>query len=101
MAISEAEVKHVAALSKLEISDEEISMFTEQLGDIIDMVEYLDEVDTTGVPVTVNVVHNETVLRPDTVAQDNTREELLRNVPDKENGYIRVPVIIEDGGAGA
>ena len=42
-------IKHVATLSKLEISDEEIAMFTEQLGDIIDMVEYLDEVDTTGV----------------------------------------------------
>ena len=43
----------------------------------------------------MNVVHNETVLRPDIVAQDNTREELLRNVPDKENGYIRVPPLLK------
>ncbi len=50
MAISEEQVKHVAKLAKLSFNDEERHAFTDQLGKIIDMVELLEEVDTTGVP---------------------------------------------------
>lgn len=49
MAIEESEVRHVAKLAKLSFADHEILHFTEQMSDIIDMVEQLKEVDTTGV----------------------------------------------------
>lgn len=54
MAIEEKEVRHVAKLAKLTFADNEILHFTEQMSDIIDMVEQLNEVDTTGVPVTTH-----------------------------------------------
>ena len=50
MAITEEQVRHVAKLAKLEFAPHEIKHFTEQLGDIIDMVEQLEAVDTTDVP---------------------------------------------------
>ena len=54
MAIEESEVRHVAKLAKLSFADHEILHFTEQMSDIIDMVEQLKEVDTTGVEVTTH-----------------------------------------------
>ena len=79
MAITEEQVKHVAKLSKLSFSEEELADFTNQLDKIIDMVELLEEVDTTGMD----------------------RKELMRNVPESENGYIKVPAIMDNGEAGA
>ncbi len=101
MAISEGQIKHVAKLSKLAFPEEELHGFTEQLGKIIDMVETLGEVDTEGVPVTTNVIYNKSVMREDVAVPGTDRELLMKNVPEKENGYIKVPVIIENGEAGA
>lgn len=101
MAISEEQIKHVAKLSKLAFSEEELHGFTDQLGKIIDMVETLSEVETEGVPVTTNVIHNKSVMRKDEAEKGTDRDLLMKNVPDSENGYIRVPVIIDNGEAGA
>ncbi|WP_122646940.1 Asp-tRNA(Asn)/Glu-tRNA(Gln) amidotransferase subunit GatC [Enterococcus mediterraneensis] len=101
MAISEEQVKHVAKLAKLSFSDEERHEFTTQLGKIIDMVELLDEVDTTGVPFTSNVVETVNVMRPDRAQAGWDRDELLKNVPETEDGFIKVPAIIDNGEAGA
>lgn len=101
MAISEEQVKHVAKLSKLAFSDEELHAFTEQLGKIIEMVETLEEIDTTGVPFTSHVVDSINVLREDKAVEGWNREELLRNVPESEDGFIKVPAIIDNGEAGA
>lgn len=101
MAISTEQIKHVAKLSKLKFSDEELASFTDQLGQIIDMVETLSEVDTEGVPVTTNVIHNHNVMRPDIAEKGTDRDLLMKNAPASEAGYIKVPVIIDNGEAGA
>lgn len=101
MAISEEQVKHVAKLAKLSFSDDELQDFTVQLGKIIDMVETLGEVDTEGVPFTSNVVDTINVLRKDEAAEGWNRDELMRNVPESENDFIKVPAIIDNGEAGA
>ena len=101
MGIKVEQVKHVAKLSKLAFSAEELDGFTEQLNKIIEMVETLGEVDTTGVPVTTNVYYNDTVMREDVAEPGTDRELLMKNVPASEAGYIKVPVIIENGEAGA
>ena len=84
MAISEEQVKHVA-----------------QLGKIIDMVETLEEVDTTGVPFTSNVAETINVMREDVTTGGWDRDELMKNVPESEEGFIKVPAIIDNGEAGA
>lgn len=101
MAISEEQVKHVAKLAKLSFSDNERQEFTTQLGKIIEMVETLEEVDTEGVPFTSNVVETINVIREDQAVEGWNREELLRNVPESDNGFIKVPAIIDNGEAGA
>ena len=98
MAISEEQVKHVAKLAKLAFADEELASFTDQLGKIIDM---LEEVDTEGVPFTSNVVETVNVMRQDRAQAGWNREELLKNVPETEDGFIKVPAIIDNGEAGA
>lgn len=101
MAISEEQVKHVAHLAKLSFSQEELQGFTEQLGKIIDMFELLGEVDTEGVPFTSNVTESINVMREDVAVEGWNRDELLRNVPETEDGFIKVPAIIDNGEAGA
>lgn len=100
MAISEEQVKHVAKLAKLSFSDDELHEFTSQLGKIIDMVETLEEVDTEGVPFTSNVAETINVMREDIAAEGWNRQELMRNVPESEDGFIKVPAIIDNGEAG-
>lgn len=98
MKISEAEVRHVAKLSKLEFSDQETAEFATTLSKIVDMVELLNEVDTTGVAVTTTMADRNNVLRADVALQGESREELFKNVPESQNHYIKVPAILDGGG---
>lgn len=97
MKITEDTVKHVATLSRLEFGDDEIGKFTEQMGSIINMASQLQEVNTDGVDETVQVVDRDTVFREDKPEhwQGEDRDTLMENVPEKANGFIKVPVIIE------
>ncbi|AUC25534.1 Asp-tRNA(Asn)/Glu-tRNA(Gln) amidotransferase subunit GatC [Streptococcus uberis] len=98
MKISEEEVRHVATLSKLAFSEEETSQFATTLTKIVDMVELLNEVDTEGVAITTTMADRKNVMRPDLAQAGTNREDLFKNVPEKENNFIKVPAILEDGG---
>ena len=97
MAIEESEVRHVAKLAKLSFADHEILHFTEQMSDIIDMVEQLKEVDTTGVEVTTHGYSLVNVLREDVPVKGTDRDLLMRNVKTSEDGFIKVPAIMGEG----
>lgn len=99
MKISTEQVNHVANLSKLAFSEEEVGAFSEKLSKIIDMVELLEEVDTKGVPFTSNVAENVNYMREDIAVKGWDRDELLSNVPESEDGFIKVPAIIGGGDA--
>lgn len=94
MAIEEKEVHHVARLAKLAFADDQIMHFTEQMSDIIDMVEELESVDTSGVPITTHGYALVNVMREDVADAGTPRELLMRNVKTSENGYIQVPAIM-------
>ncbi|MGT2926088.1 Asp-tRNA(Asn)/Glu-tRNA(Gln) amidotransferase subunit GatC [Streptococcus cuniculipharyngis] len=98
MKISEAEVRHVANLSKLSFSDQETRAFAESLTKIVDMIELLNEVDTTGVPVTTTMADTINMMREDVAEKGEDRQLLFQNVPEQENNYIKVPAILEEGG---
>lgn len=98
MKISEEEVRHVATLSKLAFSDEETKTFATTLTKIVDMVELLEEVDTTGVPITTTMAEQRTVIRPDVAEPGTDRDQLFKNVPESKDHYIKVPAILDDGG---
>lgn len=94
MKITEDTIKHVATLARLEFDADEIGKFTDQMDSIINMANQLSEVDTKGVKETVQVVDRKTVFRDDKPQHWQTRDNLMSNVPNKANGYIKVPVII-------
>ncbi|MDN7146099.1 Asp-tRNA(Asn)/Glu-tRNA(Gln) amidotransferase subunit GatC [Liquorilactobacillus mali] len=96
MAISASEVEHVAGLAKLAFTDEELQKFTGQMDEIIGMVQQLSEVDTDGIPVTTHVTDATGVMREDVAVSGTPREELMRNVPQHQDGYIKVPAIIDE-----
>ncbi len=93
--ITKEEVKHVANLARLEMDEAEVEKFTTQLDDIISMAEQLNELDTENVEPTTHVLDLKNVLREDKVQSWLSREEALKNAPDKENGQVKVPSIFE------
>ena len=98
MKITQEEVTHVANLSKLKFTENETAEFVTTLSKIVDMVELLSEVNTTGVEPTTTMADRKTVLRPDVAEKGTDRYRFFKNVPEKENYYIKVPAILDDGG---
>lgn len=93
--ISKDEVKHVANLARLAITEEEAETFQKQLDAIISFAEQLNELDTEGVEPTSHVLDIKNVLREDVPTRGLPVEEVLRNAPEHEDGQIKVPSIIE------
>lgn len=96
--ITKKDVEHVATLAKLKFNDEQLEKFTDQIEDIIDLVDTLNEVDTTNVEPTFNVTDQLNRMREDVAARSNDKEALLANAPETENGFIRVPAILDESG---
>lgn len=93
--ITKEQVKHVANLARLDVSEQEVEMFTEQLSSIISFAEQLNEIDTEGIEPTTHVLDLKNVMRKDEPRQWITREEALKNAPDQQDGQFRVPSILE------
>ena len=93
MSLSRAEVEHVAKLARLELSEEELALFEEQLSKILDHAQIVTGLDTEGVNPTFSTMPLENVFRPDEVVPPMSQEEALANAPAPEDGYFRVPRI--------
>ena len=91
--ISTDDVKHVAKLARLELTDEEINKYSKQLDSIIKYVEQMNEVDTTGIEPMPHAIPVYNVMREDVVKYEQTKEELMANAPYEEDGFFRVPKI--------
>jgi aspartyl-tRNA(Asn)/glutamyl-tRNA(Gln) amidotransferase subunit C len=89
------EVKRIAELARLELTPDELDLFTRQLGDILTYVEQIRSLDTTGVAPTSQVL-NRPVDREDVPEATLSRPELLGNAPDAavEAGLFKVPRVI-------
>ena len=89
------EVKHVANLARLAITEEEVEKLTNDLDAIISFAEELNELDTENVEPTSHVLDMKNIFREDVSKPGLPVEEVLKNAPDHENGQIKVPAIIE------
>ena len=87
------DVEHVAKLARLELTEEKKELYTKQLGDVLKYVDQMNEVDTSNVKPMAQVVDLVNVMREDVVHYDHTKEELMANAPDEENGFFKVPKI--------
>ena len=95
MAIDPATVDHVARLARLSLTNDERAMFTEQLRNIIEYFARLQDLDLTEVEPTSHVVAQTTVLREDEVRPSLDREEVLAAAPAQEDGFFKVPPVLE------
>lgn len=95
MALSEKDVDYVARLARLEISQDERSLYTAQLDRILGHAQALNAVETGKIEPTFHVLPLKNVLREDQIQPSMPREEILANAPDKARGCFRVPKILE------
>jgi len=88
-------IDDVSLLSRLELSDTEKELFAGQLSNIIEYTEKLNELDTSGVEPTAHILPMNNVFREDKLRNSLPQDKALRNAPDKEGGFYKVPKIIE------
>lgn len=93
--LTKEDVKHVAKLSRLELTNEELETYSEQLSSILDFVDKLNEVDTDGVEPTAQVTGLKNVLRKDEITPSLSQDEALSSSNNAENGYVKVTAVIK------
>jgi aspartyl-tRNA(Asn)/glutamyl-tRNA(Gln) amidotransferase subunit C len=82
-------LKHIAELSRIDLTEEELKKFTPQMETILESAKYLQEIDTTNVqPMKARVPFS--TLRDDIPGETLTQEEVLKNAPNSEKGYVKV-----------
>ncbi len=100
MSVDKATVAKIAGLARIDMGDAELERMVPELNAILDWVEQLGEVDTSGVEPMAAVIPNTLRLRTDTVNADplsggDRREDILANAPAAEHGFFGVPKVIE------
>jgi aspartyl-tRNA(Asn)/glutamyl-tRNA(Gln) amidotransferase subunit C len=95
MSISVEEVQYIAALARLRFSEEEQQQLAEQMSTMLDYVDQLNELDTSGVPPMSHVLDLHNVFREDKAQQRISHEEALQNAPDADGDFFRVPKVID------
>lgn len=95
MKLNRKDVEHVALLSRLDLSENELDKFTGQLDAILEYIDVLNQVDTSAVEPMAHVLEIRNVMRADQVQPSLPREAALQNAPDAEDGFFKVPKIVE------
>lgn len=95
MKLTLEEVTHIAELARLQLTEQEMARYAEQLSDILDYAARLQSVDTSGISPTDRVSTTGNVLRKDEARQSLSQKELLANAPEIEKGQFKVPPILE------
>jgi aspartyl-tRNA(Asn)/glutamyl-tRNA(Gln) amidotransferase subunit C len=88
------QVRKVASLARLALSETEEQQFTGQLNSILDYVQKLDELETEGVPPTTRAIEVSNITRPDALETFAGREDILSSAPDREEDFFKVPKIM-------
>ncbi|HEX2258713.1 MAG TPA: Asp-tRNA(Asn)/Glu-tRNA(Gln) amidotransferase subunit GatC [Actinomycetota bacterium] len=96
MGIELSDVEHVAKLARLALSEEELELFRSQLSRILDHAAKVTALDTEGVEPTSHPIPLVNVSRPDEIQPPLTQQEALSNAPLAEDGFFRVPRILEE-----
>ncbi len=95
MPLTVEEVKHIAELARLELTEEEAARYRDQLAAILDYAALLQQVDTSAVEATATVLPLRNVMRPDLVEPSLPREDTLANAADVADGCFRVKAILD------
>lgn len=96
MKVTREDVENVALLSRLSIDEKDMDKNIQELSDFLEYVDRLQQVDTENVMPTAHVLPIQNVFREDVVKPSLDRDLVLSNAPESEDGYFRVPKIIEE-----
>ena len=94
--IDEAQVRHVAKLARLDLTDTEVATFSTQLNAILDYVQKLNKLDTTGIEPLSHCLPVHNVFREDEIKESLDHESALANAPDRDEQFFKVPKILDD-----
>ncbi len=95
MSVSKEDVDYIADLAHLQFSDEESESLVNDMNQVLDHMATLEEVDTSGVEPLEHVIDLEYRLRDDKAEQPVDHEKALKNAPDADTDYFRVPRVID------
>jgi aspartyl-tRNA(Asn)/glutamyl-tRNA(Gln) amidotransferase subunit C len=90
-----ATVQHIAALARLGLNDAELERMRDQLSAVLDHISMLQEVDTSDIAPTAQVIQLENVMRDDVVEPSLPVEAAIANAPHHEDGYFRVNAVLD------
>ena len=96
--LTREEVRHVAELAKLQLSDAELDEYAGQLGQILTYAQQVQSVDTSAVPPTPQVLPLSNVLADDASLEGLSNSQAVDNAPDADDGYFRVIAVFDDAG---
>jgi len=94
MQVDKPLVEHLAHLSRLHVAPDKMDQLVTDMQDLVRFVEKLNELDTTGTEPLRHMGNSQNVLRPDVMGGSISREEALRNAPDQNGTFIKVPKVI-------
>jgi aspartyl-tRNA(Asn)/glutamyl-tRNA(Gln) amidotransferase subunit C len=95
MKLKREEVIHIALLARLGLDETEVDRFREQLSNILQNFEVLQQVDTTGITPTAQLIPLENVMKSDEVTRSLPQSEILANAPQKEGEFFRVRAVLD------
>lgn len=95
MSLSKDEVQYIAHLARLEVSESEMSAYTEKLGKIIEFIDELSAANTGDLLPMAHPVQMAQRLRPDEVTEGNNRDYIQENAPEVADGLYVVPRVVE------
>ena len=97
MSLTSTDVKKIAHLAKLNLSEADVALYTHQLSDILSFVEQMNQVNTDHIDAVANPLELSQRLRPDNVTEVNQRDKFQKIAPEVQAGLYLVPKVIEDG----
>ena len=95
MAITRADVQHVARLARLGLDDEEMDLLAAELDHILDAMQALRQLDTSAIPPTAQVIPLRNVMRDDAVRPSWPLDDIVRNAPAMRDGQFLVPPVLD------
>ncbi len=95
MALTSDEVRHIALLTRIRLTEQEVELYRSQMDDILEHFRTLQELDTDQVPPTSHSAPLDTVLRDDETKPGLDKEDVLSNAPRREGDYFRVKAVLE------
>jgi len=93
--IDPAQVRHIAKLARLDLTDDEVRLFGVQLAEILDYFKQLQTVDTQGVQPLAHPLPVTDVFREDVPGPTLDTESALRNAPQREGSFFKVPAVLD------